>query len=53
MRTRRVSLPLSKDGATVDMVLAGHIFDHGALGQDYAFSLVHGLQQSIRAVIED
>jgi len=53
MLTRRVSLPLSKDGREVDMVLAGHVFEYGRLDLHYAFSLVDGLKQGARIVLDD
>jgi hypothetical protein len=51
MATKRVSLPLSHDGITVDMVLAAHVFDYRAGGED-AFALVTGLEEKIRAYLD-
>jgi hypothetical protein len=51
MATKRVSLPLSRDGARVDQVLAGHVFDYGAGGGD-SFALVTGLSEVARAFLE-
>lgn len=52
MVTRRISLPLSNDGEAVNMVLAGHVFDHGRLARDVAFSLVTELKELRRVVLE-
>ncbi len=52
MTTRRISLPLSNDGEAVNMVLAGHIFEHGRLARDVAFSLVRDLKELRRVVLE-
>jgi hypothetical protein len=51
MATKRVSLPLSRDGETVHAVLAGHVFDYGG-GSDDAFALVTGLDERVRAFLE-
>lgn len=53
MLTRRVSLPLSNDGEAVNMVLAGHVFEYGRLARDTAFSLITGLQELKRVVLEE
>jgi hypothetical protein len=53
MLTRRVSLPLSKDGEQVDMILGGHVFENGRFDLEYAFSLVTGLKQGVRIILED
>jgi hypothetical protein len=53
MLTRRISLPLSNDGDAVNMVLAGHIFEHGKIARDVAFSLITGLKEMRRVVLED
>ncbi len=53
MLTKRVSLPLSHDGDTVDMVLAGHVFEYGMLDREQAFSLVSGLQEIARRPLEE
>ena len=50
---RRVSLPLSNDGETVDMVLAGHVFDCGKLRLEQAFSLVIDLKEIARRLLDD
>jgi hypothetical protein len=47
MKTKRVSLPLSRDGITADMVLAAHVFDYGTMGAE-AFALVTGLEERVR-----
>ena len=52
MATKRVSLPLSRDGETVHEVLAGHVFDYGGGGND-AFALVTGLDERVRAFLDD
>ena len=51
MTTKRVSLPLSRDGETVHEVLAGHVFDYGG-GADDAFALVTGLEERVRAFLD-
>ena len=48
---KRVSLPLSSDGHHVDMVLAGHAFDHRSAMGDESFSLVTGLEERARHVL--
>ena len=53
MLTRRVSLPLSRDGKTVDMALAGHVFEYGKLHRDTAFTLVAGLKEITRTLLDD
>jgi hypothetical protein len=53
MLTRRVSLPLSSDGEAVNMVLAGHVFEHGKLSRETAFTLVSDLKELRRVVLED
>jgi len=55
MHVRRISLPLSKDGAEVDMVLVGHVFecDDERLSRDYALSLVDGVEQGVRILLDD
>jgi hypothetical protein len=51
MATKRVSLPLSYDGGSVDVVLAGHVFDYSTSDGD-AFALVTGLEEGVRAFLE-
>jgi hypothetical protein len=51
MTTKRVSLPLSRDGETVHEVLAAHVFDYGG-GSDDAFALVTSLEERVRSVLE-
>lgn len=50
--TRRVSLPLSNAGEPVNMVLAGHVFEHGRLPRETAFSLVSDLMELQRVVLQ-
>lgn len=52
MSTKRVSLPLSDDGATVSLVLAAHVFDYGANGDSDAFALVTGLKEEVRVFLD-
>ncbi|MDE2229429.1 MAG: hypothetical protein KGL11_10370 [Alphaproteobacteria bacterium] len=52
MRTRRVSLALSGDGADVDTILAGHIFEYPR-GRDPSFPAVDGLREATRAYLEE
>jgi hypothetical protein len=51
MATKRVSLPLSHDGKTVHAVLAGHVFDYGANGDD-SLALVTELRGGTRTFLE-
>lgn len=51
MATKRVSLPLSGDGAAVSAVLAAHVFDYGASGPD-AFALVTAIEEVVRTFLE-
>ncbi len=52
MLTRRITLPLSSDGETVNMVLSGHVFEHGRLPRDFAFTLISGLKELRRVLLE-
>ena len=52
MATKRVSLPLSRDGVKVDQVLAGHVFDYGTGNDGDGFALVTGLTEVARAFLE-
>ena len=52
MSTKRVSLPLSRDGKSVTLVLAAHVFDYGANGDSTAFALVTGLKEGVRAFLD-
>jgi hypothetical protein len=52
MSTKRVSLPLSRDGTNVALVLAAHVFDYGANGDRDAFALVTGLTEGVRAFLD-
>ena len=49
--TKRVILPLSRDGGKVHAALAGHVFDYGAHGDD-AMSLVTGIEEGVRVFLE-
>ncbi len=49
--TKRVILPLSRDGSTVHAALAGHVFDYGAHGGE-AMSLVTGIEEGVRVFLE-
>jgi hypothetical protein len=51
MATKRVSLPLSEDGKEVHAVLAGHVFDYGANGDD-SLALVTELKEGLRTFLE-
>ena len=53
MSTRRVTLPLSSDGARVNMVLSGHVFEHGKLAREQAFALICSLKELRRVVLEE
>lgn len=53
MLTRRLSLPLSNEGERINMVLAGHVFEHGRLPRETAFSLVSDLVELRREVLEE
>lgn len=50
MTTKRVSLPLSRDGGPVHAVLAAHVFDYGASGDD-SFALVTAIEEGIRTFL--
>lgn len=52
MLTRRISLPLANEGEPINMVLAGHVFEHGRLPRETAFSLVKDLKELQRVVLE-
>lgn len=52
MRTRRVSLPLSNDGAVVDTILAGHVFEYPR-ERDPAFPAVDGLREVVRVYLDE
>ncbi len=52
MSTKRVSLPLSRDGEAVDQVLAAHVFDYGSAAGNDAFALVTGLREAVRAFLD-
>ncbi len=52
MSTKRVSLPLSRDGSSVAMALAAHVFDYGAAGNSDAFALVTGLREGVRTFLD-
>jgi len=51
--TQRVSLPLSNDDNTVNMVLAAHAFEHGALTRDMALARATALSEIARVVLEE
>ncbi len=53
MLTKRLSLPLSSDDATVNMVLAGHIFQYDDLGKGGPFQFMNIPREIVRQVIED
>ena len=53
MLTKRLSLPLSSDGSTVNMVLAGHVFQYEECGKGGPFQLINTLREVVRNVIED
>jgi hypothetical protein len=52
MLGKRISLPLSTDGITVDMALAGHVFEHNTLPRDRALALVSGLHEITHVVLD-
>lgn len=52
MRTRRVSLPLSNDGITVDTILAGHVFEYPR-ERDPSFPTVDGLCEAVRVYLDE
>jgi hypothetical protein len=51
--TQRVSLPLSNDDNTVNMVLAAHAFEHGALTRDMALARATALSEIARVILEE
>jgi hypothetical protein len=52
LSVRRISLPLSNDGETANMVLAAHVFEHTGLTREAAFALVIGLTERERVVLD-
>ncbi|HZL59025.1 MAG TPA: PAS domain-containing protein [Stellaceae bacterium] len=53
MQVKRVSLPLSSDGgATVDMVLAGHVFDQEGAERNWALSRVNRMKEGARFFLD-
>jgi hypothetical protein len=48
MITKRVNLPLSSDGETVDKVLTGHVFDYPKSDREDALSMVTMLKEITR-----
>jgi len=52
MSVKRISLPLSNDDATVNMVLAGHVFEHGALWRETAFNLISEMTELRREILD-
>lgn len=53
MEIKRVSLPLSGDGAIVDMILAGHVIDCDRIDPDTASPLICGLRVGARVILDD
>ena len=51
MSVKRISLPLSNDGETVNMVLAAHVFEHKNLTREAAFALVLEMTELKREVL--
>ena len=52
MITKRLSLPLSSDGETIDMVLAAHAYEYDQRPIEGYMSLNTGFQEIKRAVLE-
>jgi len=52
MSVKRISLPLSNDDATVNMVLAAHVFEHKNLTREAAFALVLAMTERARVVLD-
>lgn len=52
MSVERISLPLSSDGETVNMVLAAHVFEHKNLTREAAFALVVDMIERDRIVLD-
>ncbi len=52
MSTKRVSLPMSRDGVRIEGVLAAHVFDYGGADGDDGFVLVTALKEVARAFLE-
>ena len=50
---KRIMLPLSNGDRHVDMILAGHMFDYGAMRAEEAFPLIFGLEPGKRVIIDD
>lgn len=53
MLTKRLSLPLSNDGSTVNMVLAGHVFQYEQCEKGSPFQFINVLREVTRNVIEE
>jgi hypothetical protein len=51
MSVKRISLPLSHDGETVNMVLAAHVFEHKTLTREAAFALILEMTELKREVL--
>lgn len=51
MVTKRLSLPLSSDGETVDMALAAHLYEYARRPREGYLSLNTGLQEIKRVVL--
>ena len=50
---KRVTLPLSSDGKTIDRVMTGHVFEHEQMACDWDGSRVHELKECARIVLTD
>ena len=54
MLTKRLSLPLSNDGFTVNMMLAAHVFQYDDCGTDGPFQFINNItREVVRHVIAD
>lgn len=49
---KRVTLPLASDSRTVDMIMTAHVFEYPRHDRGAAFSLVNGVEEYARIVLE-
>lgn len=52
MSIKRITLPLSNDDDTINMVLAAHVFEHKNLARETAFALILEMTELARLVLD-
>lgn len=52
-RTKRLHLPLSRDGSAIDMVLSGQVFDEGVGGEEVVLAATTEELAADRAALAD